>query len=56
LWQTVVIPYDEVVASYSKPPVVNPDGYWAMVLMQGPGDLDADISFDNFRIVPKIDQ
>ncbi|HXS57383.1 MAG TPA: glycan-binding surface protein [Hanamia sp.] len=56
LWQTVVIPYDEVVASYTKPPVVNPNGYWAMVLLQGPGDLDADISFDNFRIVPKTDQ
>jgi hypothetical protein len=56
LWQTVAIPYEEVVASYSKPPVVNPNGYWAMVLMQGPGDLDADISFDNFRVVPKIDQ
>lgn len=56
LWQTVVIPYEEVVASYSVPPVVNPNGYWAMVLMQGPGDLDADISFDNFRVVPKLDK
>ncbi len=55
-WQTVVIPYDEVVASYTEPPVVNPNGYWAMVLLQGPGDLDADLSFDNFRVVPKVDQ
>jgi hypothetical protein len=55
-WQTVVIPYEEVVASYTTPPVVNPNGYWAMVLLQGPGDLDADMSFDNFRIVPKVDQ
>lgn len=55
-WQTVVIPYDEVVASYTEPPVVNPNGYWAMVLLQGPGDLDADMSFDNFRVVPKVDQ
>jgi hypothetical protein len=55
-WQTVVIPYDEVVATYSVAPVVNPNGYWAMVLLQGPGDLDADMSFDNFRVVPKIDQ
>jgi len=53
LWNTVVIPYDEVVASYSEKPVVNPNGYWAMVLLQGPGDLDADMSFDNFRVVPK---
>ena len=55
-WQTVVIPYDEVFNSYTVKPVVNPDGYWSMLLMQGPGDLDADISFDNFRIVPKIDK
>jgi hypothetical protein len=55
-WQTVIIPYDEVVASYANKPVVNPNGYWAMLLMQGPGDLDADICFDSFRIVPKIDQ
>jgi hypothetical protein len=27
-----------------------------MVLLQGPGDLDADMSFDNFRVVPKTDQ
>ena len=54
LWNTVVIPYDEVVASYSEKPVVNPNGYWAMVLLQGPGDLDADMSFDNFRVVPKV--
>jgi len=53
-WQTVVIPYEEVVASYSVTPVVNPDGYWCMVLLQGPGDLDADMSFDNFRVVPKV--
>jgi hypothetical protein len=55
-WQTVVIPYEEVFKSYSVKPTVNKDGYWSMVLMQGPGDLDADISFDNFRIVPKIDK
>ncbi|HEX5153472.1 MAG TPA: glycan-binding surface protein [Parafilimonas sp.] len=55
-WQTVAISYNEVVAQYSKPPVVNPNGYWAMVLLQGPGDLDADMSFDNFRVVPKVDQ
>ena len=53
-WQTVVIPYDEVVASYAVKPTVNPDGYWAMLLIQGPGDWDADICFDNFRVVPKV--
>lgn len=53
-WQTVVIPYEEVFNSYTVKPVVNPNGYWSMLLIQGPGDLDADISFDNFRIVPKV--
>jgi hypothetical protein len=56
IWKTVVLPYEEVVASYSVRPTVNPNGYWAMVLLQGPGDLDADMSFDNFRVVPKVDQ
>src|SRR5688572_13521418 len=53
-WQTVVIPFEEVVASYKVKPTVNPAGYWSRLLFHGPGDLDADISFDNFRVVPKI--
>lgn len=53
-WQTIVIPYEEVVASYAVRPTVNPNGYWTMLLIQGPGDFDADICFDNFRIVPKV--
>ena len=53
-WQTVVIPFEDVVASYAVKPVVNPDGYWTRLLFHGPGDLDADISFDNFRVVPKL--
>jgi len=53
-WQTVVIPFEEVVASYKVKPTVNPSGYWARLLIQGPGDLDADLAFDNFRIVPKV--
>lgn len=53
-WQTVVIPFDEVVASYAVKPVVNPNGYWSRLLFHGAGDLDADISFDNFRVVPKV--
>jgi hypothetical protein len=35
-------------------PTVNPAGYWSRILFHGPGDLDADISFDNFRVVPKV--
>jgi Surface glycan-binding protein B xyloglucan binding domain len=53
-WQTVIIPFQEVVASYGAPLVISPDGYWARLLFHGPGDLDADISFDNFRVVPKL--
>ena len=26
----------------------------AALLFHGPGDLDADICFDNFRVVPKV--
>jgi Surface glycan-binding protein B xyloglucan binding domain len=55
-WQTVVIPYEEVVASYAVKPTVNPNGYWTMLLIQGPGDFDADICFDNFRVVPKVNK
>jgi hypothetical protein len=53
-WQTVVIPFEQVVASYAVKPTVNPNGYWTRLLFHGPGDLDADISFDNFRVVPKV--
>lgn len=52
-WRTVTIPYEEMVAKYAKKPVVSPDGYWSRILIFGPGDLDADICFDNLRIVPK---
>lgn len=53
-WQTVVIPLEEVFASYAVKPTVNPAGYWSRLLFHGPGDLDADISLDNFRVVPKF--
>jgi Surface glycan-binding protein B xyloglucan binding domain len=53
-WQTVIIPFEEVVASYKVKPTVSPNGYWSRLLFHGPGDLDADISFDNFRVVPKV--
>jgi hypothetical protein len=53
-WQTVIIPFEEIVASYKVKPTINPKGYWCRLLVQGPGDWDADISFDNFRVVPKI--
>ncbi|MEO6723046.1 MAG: glycan-binding surface protein [Ferruginibacter sp.] len=53
-WQTVIIPFNEIAASYGTQLTVSPTGYWTRLLFHGPEDLDADISFDNFRIVPKI--
>jgi hypothetical protein len=54
-WQTVVIPLTEVFAEYSPKPTVNPNGYWTRLLIgHAPGDWDADIAFDNFRVVPKV--
>jgi len=53
-WQTVTIPFETIVASYAVKPTVNPNGYWSRILVQGPGELDADICFDNFRVVPKV--
>ena len=53
--QTVVIPLTEVFAEYNPKPVVNPAGYWCRLLMgHAEGSLDADIAFDNFRVVPKV--
>ena len=53
-WQTVVIPFEEVADSYGTPLTVNPNGYWTRLLFHGGGDLDCDMSFDNFRLVPKV--
>jgi hypothetical protein len=54
-WQTVAISLNEVFAEYNPKPTVNPAGYWTRLLIgHGPGDLDADIAFDNFRVVPKV--
>jgi hypothetical protein len=54
-WQTVVIPLDEIFASYAVKPTVSASGYWCRLLMgHAPGDLDADICYDNFRVVPKV--
>jgi hypothetical protein len=54
-WQTVVVPLSEVFAEYTPKPVVNPAGYWSRILMgHAPGDLDADMAFDNFRVVPRV--
>lgn len=53
-WQTIVIPFEEITASYGGTLSVSPAGYYTRVLIHGPGDWDADIAFDNFRVVPKV--
>jgi hypothetical protein len=53
-WRTVVIPFNEVAASYKSKLEVSKAGYYTRLLFHGGGDLDADISFDNFRVVPKV--
>ncbi len=56
-WQTVTIPLEEVFAGYATRPTVNPNGYWSRILVgNAPGAWDADIAFDNFRVVPKVVQ
>lgn len=53
-WQTITIPFDEVAKGMGGNLQLSPTGYWTRILMgHAPGDLDADIAFDNFRIVPK---
>jgi len=48
VWQTIVIPYEDVVSAMIVPVTVNHDGSF-----QGGTALDCDMSFDNFRVVPK---
>ena len=55
-WNTIIIPFEDIVKSYTVKPVINPNGYWTRILVFGPGDLDADMAFDNFRVVPKVDK
>jgi hypothetical protein len=53
-WRTVTIPFEEVVANYKTNWGVRPQGYGVKIWFHGPGSLDADIAFDNLRVVPKI--
>lgn len=52
-WQTVTIPFSDVVAKYKTNWGVRSQGYGVKVWFHGPGALDADIAFDNLRVVPK---
>ncbi len=53
-WQTVVIPFNEVVANYKTNWGLRPQGYGVKVWFHGPGAVDADIAFDNLRVVLKV--
>ena len=55
-WETVTIPFEEVSAHFSEGWGVRPQGYGVRVWFHGPGALDADIAFDNLRVVPKVSQ
>lgn len=53
-WQTIFIPFDEVIDSMPGMQSVNPSGYGFRFWMWGPGGtLELDMSFDNFRVVPR---
>jgi hypothetical protein len=52
-WQTVVIPFEEVIANYITNWGLRPQGYGVKVWFHGPGAVDADVAFDNLRVVPK---
>lgn len=54
-WQTVVVPFDVVTDKFlTNWGAVRPQGYGVKVWFHGPGALDADIAFDNLRVVPKV--
>lgn len=53
-WQTVTVSFDDVVKNYKTNWGVRPQGYGVKVWFHGPGALDADIAFDNLRVVPKV--
>jgi hypothetical protein len=53
-WQTVSVPFNEVVANYKTNWGVRPQGYGVKVWFHGPGSVDADVAFDNLRVVSKI--
>lgn len=53
-WRTVTIPFEDVVDKYTTNWGVRPQGYGVKIWFHGPGALEADIAFDNLRVVPRI--
>lgn len=53
-WQTVTIPFSEVIANYRTNWGLRPQGYGVKIWFHGPGAVEADVAFDNLRVVPKV--
>ncbi|MDR3653621.1 MAG: glycan-binding surface protein [Paludibacter sp.] len=53
-WQTIVIPFEDIMNTSVTPNVVSPTGYITSLIYLGGTALDCDMSYDNFRVVPKI--
>jgi len=54
VWRTFVIPLDDIATvAGTRWPAVQADGYFCGVVYAGSSRLNCDMSFDNFRIVPK---
>jgi len=51
-WQTVIIPFESIMAA-NNPLGVIPTYFYAFVLNGGSTTWNCDMSFDNFRVVPK---
>lgn len=51
-WQTIVIPFEDIMSANSPLGILSGGYFSAFVFCEG-GGLDCDMSFDNFRIVPK---
>lgn len=50
-WETIVVPLEKVLLGPGHEP--SAAGYFSRLIVHGDGVLDADISVDNFRVVPK---
>jgi hypothetical protein len=53
VWQTIIIPFEDIMSVYSTPNVLIPSGYKTRIVFLGGTELNCDMSFDNFRVVPK---
>lgn len=54
VWQTIVIPFEDIMNTSVTPNLVSPTGYITSLIYLGGTALNCDMSFDNFRVVPKV--